>query len=336
MSKVIYQSVLSDYFNSFCEQRVKLGYSDSEMRQFFKVFDSYFYNKGIDTVFITESIYNDMMDFLTNENGRNRYRYASKFSMLMKYMSRLGVPVYIPKVGKIPKNNFIPYIFTQDEMYKIFKAADRLRLLKPYNRSIVIIMPAILRMLYSTAMRIGEALALKNEDVDIDNQTIIIKNTKNRCQRIAPINPSLEIVLKQYISYRNQIPIKGIENASSPFFVNLSGKPCSQHSVLARFIEILQNAGIPYKGHHQGPRIHDIRHTACVHTMVKLVKEGKDIYCVMPYIATYMGHKRLESTNNYLRLAQEIYPDIIKITKAIDRLFDDSVYDNFNFQDIYE
>lgn len=70
--------------------------------------------------------------------------------------------------------------------------------------------------------------------------------------------------------------------------------------------------------------------------MVKLVKEGKDIYCVMPYIAAYMGHKRLESTNNYLRLTQEIHPDIIKATKAIDKLFDDSVYGNFNFEDRYE
>ena len=333
MYEVVYQSVFSDYFNSFCEQRIKLGYSDSEIRQYFKVFDNYFYNRGIDTVFVTESIYNDMMDYLTNENGRNRYRYASKFSMLMKYMSRLGVPVYIPRVGKIPKNNFMPYIFTHDELCKIFKVTDHLRLSKFHSHSIIIIMPAILRMLYSTAMRIGEALALKNEDVDLDSQTITIKSSKNRSQRIAPINPSLKIVLKQYVSYRNQIPVKGIENASSPFFVNLSGDSCSQRSVLARFIEILQKAGIAYKGHHQGPRIHDLRHTACVHAMVKLVKEGKDIYCAMPYIAAYMGHKTLEATNNYLRLTKEVYPDIIKATQAIDTLFDNSVYNNFNHED---
>lgn len=70
--------------------------------------------------------------------------------------------------------------------------------------------------------------------------------------------------------------------------------------------------------------------------MGRMVKEGKDIYCAMPYIAAYMGHKRLESTNNYLRLTQEVYPDIMKATRSIDKLFDDSVYDKSNFEDEYE
>lgn len=336
MSKIIYKSVFSDYFNSYCELRVGLGYTDLEICHFFKVFDDYFVQKGIDSIFVTESVYNEMMDYLVNENGRNRYRYASKFAILMKYMARLGVPVYIPRVGRIPKRNFIPYIFTHDELCRIFTAADQIQLAIPYSRSMLIIMPAILRTLYSTAMRVGEALALKNEDVDLERQIIIIKNSKNRTQRIAPINPSLKVVLKQYISYRNQIPVKGLEEGSSPFFVNLSGKTCSQHAILTRFIEILHAANIPYKGHHKGPRIHDLRHTACVHAMERMVREGKDIYCAMPYIAAYMGHKRLESTNNYLRLTQGMYPDLIKTTMPIDRLFDNTVYDNLNFEDVYE
>ncbi len=336
MSNIIYKSVFADYFNSYCELCIELGYSDAYTHRFLKVFDDYFCMKGIDSVFVTESVYNEMMDYLVNENGRNRYRYASKFSILMKYMARLGVPVYIPRVGRIPKSNFIPYIFTHDELSRIFAAADQMRLNVPYNRSMLIIMPAILRTLYSTAMRVGEALALKNEDVDLERQTIIIKNSKNRTQRIAPINPSLKVVLKQYISYRNQIPVKGLEEDSSPFFVNLSGKTCSQHAILTRFIEILHMANIPYKGNYKGPRIHDLRHTACVHAMERMVREGKDIYCTMPYIAAYMGHKKLESTNSYLRLTQEIYPELIKTTMPIERLFDNTVYDKLNFEDIYE
>ena len=70
--------------------------------------------------------------------------------------------------------------------------------------------------------------------------------------------------------------------------------------------------------------------------MERMVREGKDIYCAMPYIAAYMGHRRLESTNSYLRLTQEMYPDLIKTTMPIDRLFDNTVYDNLNFEDIYE
>ena len=81
MSKIIYRSVFSEYFNSYCELHVGLGYSDVEIRHYFKVFDDYFVLKGINSTFVTESVYNEMMDYLVNENGRNRYRYASKFTI---------------------------------------------------------------------------------------------------------------------------------------------------------------------------------------------------------------------------------------------------------------
>ena len=62
-------------------------------------------------------------------------------------------------------------------------------------------MPVILRLLYSTGMRVSEALYMRNEDVNLDSGYTSPQD-KNRCERLVPIGESLVIVLKQYIEYR--------------------------------------------------------------------------------------------------------------------------------------
>lgn len=328
-----FKSVFGKYFVSFYKEQQALGFSAKGKIMFLKVFDNYFYSRGFTSTFISESIYNEMITYLTEEEGRDKYRYSQMFAQVMKYMARLGNPVYIPRVRKHPKNRYIPYIYTHDEISRIFEASNLLRIKRAHNRAMIIIMPALIRMLYSTGIRVGEALALLNEDVDFERKTITLKVTKNRQPRIAPINSSLDSILKQYIKFRNKTKISGIDAPSSPFFTNTLGEPCTVQAVRFRFVEILNLAGIKYKGCFQGPRVHDLRHTACVHAMVKMVKSGKDIYCAMPYIAAYMGHRSLESTNYYLRLTAEMYPDIIEACKGIDELLNSSVYDNINFED---
>lgn len=333
MSKKEFKSSLGKYFQAYHDEQVALCLSVRDKLVRLHVFDNYFFKNETTPIFLSETVVNKMLDYLVNEEKRDRYRYASTFAMFAKYLVRLGVPCYIPSVGRMPKSNYLPYIYSHEEICKIFIAADSLRNKKHHNKSMLMIMPALIRLLYSTAIRLGEALSIQNKDVDFEHHTITLNNTKNGCQRIAPINPSLEKVLRQYSVYRNKLQTNYINEPSSPFFVNLLGKPCAQHAVFTKFVEILQIAGIEYKGYRQGPRIHDLRHTACVHTMVKMAKDGKDIYCTLPYIAAYMGHKNYSSTNQYLRLSKEMYPDIIKISYSLCEKLNTSIYQNVNFDE---
>ena len=63
--------------------------------------------------------------------------------------------------------------------------------------------------------------------------------------------------------------------------------------------------------------VHEIRHTAAVHAMVKLTQNGMDIYTSLPLLATFMGHKKVRDTENYVRLTQEIYPDLITMNAEV-------------------
>jgi integrase len=93
-------------------------------------------------------------------------------------------------------------------------------------------------------------------------------------------------------------------------------------SIYEIFRTIVYRAGLPHGGRSKGPRLHDLRHTFCVNSLVKLADESLDLYNSMPVLMTYMGHKSLSATNRYVRITEEMYPNLIhKIDEAYKYIF---------------
>ena len=130
------------------------------------------------------------------------------------------------------------------------------------------------RMLYATGIRISEARNLQDTDVHLDENYLVIKGAKNMTDRIVPISQSLSNVCRQYVYYRERLPLK-IDKKY--FFLSLSGRKCgANHTIFRWFRLILKDAGIPFTGNHHGPRIHDLRHTFSLYAMEKMTREGSD------------------------------------------------------------
>lgn len=213
--------------------------------------------------------------------------------------------------------DFIPYVFTHQQMDMIFRECDRMTVTNSNMNSALFAMPALIRLLYSTGVRIGEALAIRNRDVDYALRRIIIRKTKNQMQRMVPVNTSLENVLRQYENYRNRMPIKSLMDKESFFFVSTVGKPFTNSTAYSWFKKVLRQCGIPHTGKQQGPRVHDIRHTSAVHSFENMVKGGVDLYCALPILSTFLGHKTIKGTEKYVRMVQEVYPDIIGMENPV-------------------
>ena len=202
-------------------------------------------------------------------------------------------------------------------MSAIFDACDSLRLYDGHMTTIQFIIPSIIRLLYGTGLRISEALSLKNRDVDLEKRSILIRKAKNGEERLVPLSDSLAKVLEQYLKYRDQIPVPHISDANGFFFISPNGTYCRSGSVYKRFRKVLSEAGIPHRGDHKGPRVHDLRHTFAVRSMVKMVRSGMDLYYSLPILSVFLGHKSLGSTEHYARLTAEVYPDLLKDQKGI-------------------
>jgi integrase len=315
--QVVYKSVFAPYFNSFLQMKEQMGFTRTGFQHMFKELDRFFLATGAAEPYITREQIIAWSGTRVNDKARTLYDKHSILRQFCQYMCHLGYECYI---HRLPRQNwppFIPYIFSHEQMDCIFQASDKLTLPNRCLTSVLIAVPSLIRLLYSTGIRIGEALSLKNEDVNFTQKRILLKQTKNQVERLLPICPSLFEVLSQYKAYRDRMPVKGISKPAAFFFVSTVGSPVGISSVHRWFREVLAECGIPRRSDGQGPRIHDLRHTAAVHSLVKMVRDGMDMYCAMPILSVFLGHKSLKGTETYVRLTSEMYPEILRMESAI-------------------
>ena len=199
---------------------------------------------------------------------------------------------------------FVPYIFTKDEIERLFSAVD---CTKESSESPLrhLVMPVLFRLLYTCGLRVSEALHLKVADVDLDAGVLAIYGAKGDKERLVGISDSMLAYMK---SYRSN-PL--VANAKSIYFFPApDGGFYDTSTIYDIFRKCLFDAGIPHRGRGKGPRLHDLRHSFAVHILNKWSSEGKDIYTCLPILRTALGHDRITTTEKYLRLVPEAYMEV--------------------------
>jgi integrase len=71
-------------------------------------------------------------------------------------------------------------------------------------------------------------------------------------------------------------------------------------------IRVLRYAGIKPRKGKAGPRVHDLRHAFVVHRMLAWYRQGINPQPYLPYLATYLGHRDINSTLVYITVTQEL------------------------------
>lgn len=226
---------------------------------------------------------------------------------LFDFFNEQGIEAKLPViVFKNTQSDYIPYIFTRDEIKRIFVAADDYvsTVKSPYLHLTV---PLAFRILYGCGLRSSELTNLKVNDIDFDRNVLCIWNTKFHKSRYVPFSSGLGNRMKEYISQRYQN-----YDENTYLFSNLYGKKYTTNQVHYWHMKLLYRAGIAHGGKGYGPRVHDYRHTFAVHSLRKNIDNGQDIMTILPILATYMGHKDLRGTQYYLRLTADLYPYILE------------------------
>jgi integrase len=166
-------------------------------------------------------------------------------------------------------------------------------------------MPEIFRLLYCCGMRVSEVLHLKFSDVNLDAGILTIRKSKFNKDRLVPLAPTMTARLRKYASGLGQ------DRSSPVFFSKADGKPYSKGTIYYFFRQLLWKCSIPHGGRGKGPRLHDLRHSFAVHRLESWYRKGVDLGVKLPLLAAYMGHKNLISTQFYLQLTPEIFPNIV-------------------------
>ena len=157
-----------------------------------------------------------------------------------------------PDVFPVCRQRATPYLFSQQDVCRLLGEARRLR--HPLRAASY---QALFGLLAVSGMRIGEAVALEREDVDLDAGLITIRKAKGDRERLVPLHPTATEALRRYASKRDRLcPTP----RSRAFFVSSAGTPVHPNGLRQTFREITTRIGVRTEA--VRPRIHDLRHYA--------------------------------------------------------------------------
>lgn len=241
-----------------------------------------------------------------NEKSSTHNSRVNTILQFCRYAECYEFKVDYPEIPRIKIKKYQPYIFTKEEISRIFEATDSM---SPYPGSLRHIqVPILYRLIYSCGLRASETANIKCKDVDLENNLIAIYEAKSNKDRLVPLSGSMAEVLKEYIfRFRKNADLNDY------LFPAKYTDHITRGTIYKWFRIILKLAGISHLGVGLGPREHDLRHTFCVHTLQSMQKSGIDIYAGLPILSVYIGHTSIKETQHYLRLTSELYPEVLEI-----------------------
>ena len=150
-------------------------------------------------------------------------------------------------------------------------------------------------------MRIGEAINLSLDDVDLDTGIITIRNAKFGRSRLVPLHETVTRALGAYATERERL---GPTPNPATFFVSSTGTRLSHGTVTAVFHALTTELGL--RTSDCRPRVHDLRHAFAVRTLIDWHHTGVDIGGRLPVLSTYLGHVNPAGTYWYLTAVPEL------------------------------
>lgn len=322
MNPSIYESVLKDEMRDFTKLRSSQGYKDTN-RYVLATFDKYLLTIGTCAKELTAEIVDGWLSACCGgRNTRTIDGYITYYNAFAKYLNSIGIAAFIPERPLLDQN-YVPYIFSAQEIEDIFRIADNGETIKVKLAQIQV--PMLLRILYGCGLRLGEALTLKLSDVEFDGGVLCIWNGKGKKDRLVPMDETLTQTLKMYCD-----TVLAGKHADSYLFEsdynygkrNAIGRPRPNEWAKNHFRRILKAAGIEFERHsaHEcGICPHCLRHTFAVNSFRKQDLAGIDNYRNSPLLSVYLGHRKLKDTQKYLHMTAESAQDMIALTTGYSR-----------------
>ena len=197
----------------------------------------------------------------------------------------------------------IPFLFNADLARRLLEAAARLpdRSHAPLRGQTYRTMFALL---YGLGLRVGEVARLHVGDVDLDRQLLVIRDTKFSKSRLVPFGPRIGQLLNDYLAARTQRC--GSLSADALVFSFHGSKPISATAIGTTLHHLFAELGLQIPPGASRPRVHDLRHSFAVGTLLRWYREGLDPATRLLHLSTFLGHADPASTAVYLTITPEL------------------------------
>lgn len=174
---------------------------------------------------------------------------------------------------------------------------------------------AIFALLYGLGLRVGEVSRLQIGDVDLDRDVLLIRDSKFGKSRQMPFGPRLGAVLRAYLAGR---PDSRGTDPRAPLFTWSGRERVHTNSIRNTFRDdIVPKLDLLVPPGTTRPRVHDLRHSFAVGTLLRWYRQGLDPAARLHHLSTFLGHVRPETTAVYLTITSDLYVEANRRFEAL-------------------
>jgi integrase len=192
----------------------------------------------------------------------------------------------------------VPYLYSVAEIEALMAAARRIRsALKAATYETLIGLLAV------TGMRVGEAIALDRDDLELSEERLTVRRGKNGRSREVALHPTTVAALEAYAWLRDEM----CPRPKGPsFLVSNAGTRLDYGAVWHEFDRIRRRAGLDRESLGRQVRMHDLRHVFVLRTLLGWYREETDVEAQLPLLSTFLGHVDPSSSYWYFEAAPQL------------------------------
>lgn len=201
--------------------------------------------------------------------------------------------------GLLPSrvDHAVPYHYSPAQLTGLIKHAHTLG---PAVRGLTL--ATVIGLMATTGMRIGEALALDTTSLDTAGATIAVTGKHGNKRRL-PVHCSTMAALTSYLQTSRGLIGSPHDQA---LFVTVNATRPQAGNVQRAFRTLTRACQLPAGTGNNEPRLHDLRHTFAVNTLIEAHRASVDVDARIAALATYLGHTSPTSTYWYLTASPEL------------------------------
>jgi len=229
--------------------------------------------------------------------------WASRLSVargFARYLKTLDETCEVPLADLLPshRRRLAPHLYSGEEIAALMTATEAI-----YFPQRGATYRTLIGLLAVTGMRIGEAIALNRDDVDLTAGLVTVRAGKFNAARELPLHDSTVRALDEYRMLRDRC----WPTPKAPaFLLSMRGTRLLQSHVRETFRDLRRHAGISVGPGARQPRVHDLRDSFAVATIVDWYRADVDVAARLPRLSSYLGHSAPEATYYYLQATPEL------------------------------
>jgi integrase len=231
-----------------------------------------------------------------------------------EYLHAIDDRTEVPPTDLLPATytRVAPYFYSDEEIEALMAAA---RTLKPALRAITY--ETLIGLVAVSGIRVGEAIRLDRDDIDYQRALLVVRASKRVRSREVPLHDSTLHALSAYSKMRDhrwrELPLES-------FFVSTVGTPLYARCVDKTHRDLVARAGLDEHGQRRRPRLHDLRHSFAIKTLIGWHRDGLDIDARIPALCRVLGHANPANTYWYLQAVPEL---LAIVAERVEHIFGD-------------